>query len=199
MVKYFLQITQILYEISRVPRLNRNNSTMAELNMPAQKGNRRKRVTPRVELTPMVDLGFLLITFFMFTTSLMDPRELVINMPAAGPPETAFIDTSSITVIPVKHHKIVYYHGQLTKDNLQITDHPNLRHILMQKQHALKQLPSTFSAEAYHLHVTIKPGDDSKYDDLVKVVDDMLIHQVKYYAILDLSEEEEKALKKMAY
>ena len=46
---------------------------MAELNMP-QKAGKRKMHSLRVDFTPMVDLGFLLISFFMLTTTMANPR-----------------------------------------------------------------------------------------------------------------------------
>jgi biopolymer transport protein ExbD len=57
---------------------------MAEMNLP-EKGGRRRVQPPRIDLTPMVDLGFLLITFFMFTTTLAQNKTLELNMPDRTP------------------------------------------------------------------------------------------------------------------
>lgn len=85
---------------------------MAEMNMP-QKGGQRKIRSTRIDLTPMVDLGFLLITFFMFTTTLANPKVMRINMPSDDKPDTptVFAEESTITLIPISGHNVVYYKG----------------------------------------------------------------------------------------
>lgn len=168
---------------------------MADIILNKQGGKRHRAPAPRVDLTPMVDLGFLLITFFIFTTTMNEPKLLDINMPyRPAPASTAFIDTSSITVILTKDHKLAYYNGLLeTPGKMQFTN--SIRGILTKKQSELRHLPSHFSNEARLLHVIIKPGNDSQYDDLVSILDEMLINQVPYYTIDDVTEEESNALK----
>ncbi len=65
---------------------------MAEIQVSGKHG--RKAATPRIDFTPMVDLGFLLITFFMMTTTMSAPKAMDISMPykPAPPGEvTAFM------------------------------------------------------------------------------------------------------------
>ena len=74
---------------------------------------RGKKLSTRVDFTPMVDLGFLLITFFMLTTSMNKPQTMEINMPVKEdvPPEdqTKVKASQAMTILLTKDNKIVYY------------------------------------------------------------------------------------------
>ncbi len=171
---------------------------MAELNIP-DAGGRRKLQSPRIDLTPMVDLGFLLITFFMFTTTLAKPKTMEINMPSNEHTDvpTKFIEESTITLIPIGDHKVIYYHGALqNRSQMQSTTVQGTLTILLNKKKQVATLPASFSAEAHKMHVLIKPGNTCKYGDVVQLLDDMNIVDVPYYAIVDVSAEEMQWLEK---
>jgi biopolymer transport protein ExbD len=74
---------------------------------------RGKKLSTRVDFTPMVDLGFLLITFFMLTTSMNKPQTMEINMPVKEdlPPEeiTKVKASQAMTVLLAQDDKVVYY------------------------------------------------------------------------------------------
>src|SRR5512147_1811592 len=49
-----------------------------------KKGKKRRkgrRLGTRIDFTPLVDVAFLLLTFFMFTTSMSRPQTMEINLP----------------------------------------------------------------------------------------------------------------------
>ncbi len=143
---------------------------------------------PRIDLTPMVDLGFLLITFFMFTTTLAQQKALKINMPSKEVAETPPVipEESTITVLLGSAHQISYYTGaSLAAENVHDTSLAGLSNVIAARKSVCAGFPSTMSGEAHKLHVLIKPTDDCRYEDVVRVVDYMLIHQVPYYAITD--------------
>jgi biopolymer transport protein ExbD len=144
----------------------------------------------------MVDLGFLLITFFMITTTMAKPKVMDINMPDNQGPPTTWIDTCTITLIPVKDHKVVYYNGSLSSDEqLRATTIGRIRGILLGKKRDVAQLPASYSTEAHKLHVLMKPNDDCKYEDIVHLLDELNIADA-IYTIVDLSDEEKTRVSK---
>lgn len=93
---------------------------MAEVQVKEDSGKggkvRSKKQNTRVDMTPMVDLGFLLITFFMFTTTFSKPNVMDLGLPAKPkenqkPPDTEIKLSNSISIIIGKDNKI-FYHQQ---------------------------------------------------------------------------------------
>ncbi|HMU07972.1 MAG TPA: biopolymer transporter ExbD, partial [Kaistella sp.] len=76
---------------------------------------RSKKQNTRVDMTPMVDLGFLLITFFMFTTTFSKPNVMDLGLPAKPkadqpkPPPTEIHLTNSISLILGQDNRIFYH------------------------------------------------------------------------------------------
>src|SRR5579883_696437 len=80
------------------------------------KGNKGPRRNIRIDLTPMVDLGFLLICFFMYTATLAKSKVMEINSPIPDYTHpTPWPEEATITLISVSAHKIIYYPGTLLK------------------------------------------------------------------------------------
>src|SRR4051812_38487111 len=85
-------------------------------------GKKGKKKRKRKELTPMVDLGFLLITFFMFTTTLAKPKTMEINMPYKDPnmkqeDQNKIKESVALTILLSKNHRIYYYEGLASDPN----------------------------------------------------------------------------------
>lgn len=156
------------------------------------KGRSRLR-SPRVDLTPMVDLGFLLITFFVFTSTLTDKKKLDIFMPMDGT-ETPIPQSGAVTLLP-DDDKIWYYQGDMPTDKsgMQAISYGN-KDELRQKLIHLKQSLIAANGNDEKLMVLIKPTANADFGKVVDMLDEMLICSVKRYSIIDINQQEEKLI-----
>lgn len=176
-------------------------------------GNTRaKKQSTRIDFTPMVDLGFLLITFFMLATALAKPSVMKVVMPAKQPdPSTspAIPESKTLTLLLGKNDKVYWCEG-ITQPVLDSTDFTSggLRRLILAKMEAVekkwglemyermdKVTGLKASLKGSYLTVLIKPSASSRYKNLVDVLDEMAITGVRHYAILDISSAEERFIK----
>lgn len=145
-------------------------------------GNKSGKLSTRVDLTPMVDLGFLLITFFIFTTAMSKPTGLKIFLPKSVPDSLRQHTPASgaLTLLLAANERIFYYEGN-DLGQLHSVEAKAIRQIILDKKKRTN--PENFM-------VIIKPGKDSNFEDLVNVFDEMTIDNVKRYAMVDLDPDE---------
>lgn len=180
---------------------------MAEINSNAghgrQKGGvrRSKKLSTKVDLTPMVDLGFLLITFFVFTSAISKPAKMDLFLPAGETPDTPSGKSTALTLIPIADNKVFYYHGDLEsalKENKYGTTHyagsNSIGDIIRLKQTSLAKTPK-FKKE--DLMLIIKPAVDASYQNVVNALDEVLINNLKHYAFVDLDPAEKETLQRL--
>jgi biopolymer transport protein ExbD len=139
-----------------------------------------KKLSTRVDLTPMVDLGFLLITFFIFTTTMSQPTGMQLYLPkdVKNPDEQNKVKNSAvITLMLGKNDQIYYYEGD-SAAALKATDFKKVRDIVIDKKRRTD--PNDFV-------VIIKPTVDATYKNTVNILDEMTIDGVKRYAMVDIS------------
>src|ERR1700761_6963679 len=120
-----------------------------------------KKLSTRIDLTPMVDLGFLLITFFIFTTTISQPAAMRLNLPANGKP-TNEPGSAVITLLLGKNHSIYCYEG-IDPNNGKTVDQQAIRSILLDKKH--RSNPTWFE-------VIIKPSKNATYGSTVNILDE---------------------------
>ena len=149
----------------------------------------------RVDLTPMVDLGFLLITFFVFTSALSKPKVMDIVTPMDSGKLTPICESCVLTVLLEKNNSIKYYEGIPGENTvLQQTafNEEGIRSVLTKKREAVKQLRGT----ADDMVVIIKPTDESVYRNFVDILDEVAINGVKHYFIDEINDGDKKLLLK---
>lgn len=146
-----------------------------------------KKLSTRVDLTPMVDLGFLLITFFIFTTTMSQPTAMKLIMPDDRGDATRTKESGVLTLLPSFNGMVYYYEGKLDDLNLKKASVKEVRDVIIEKK---------LRTPAKDLCVIIKPSKASAYGDLVNVLDEMTINDVKRYALVDITEQEEALIEK---
>ena len=195
---------------------------MAEVNTDKGKNDgkkgKQKKMTVRVDFTPMVDMNMLLITFFMLCTSLSKPQTMEISMPSKDQvteaEQTKVKASKAITLLLGEDDKIYYYFDEPDyehAESLQQTDYSpaGLRDILLErnfdvvrqmKELKLKKLNKEISEDDFKKQATeikgskeapvvlIKATDDASYRKLVDALDEMQICNIGKYAIVDITD-----------
>ncbi|MDR3025656.1 biopolymer transporter ExbD [Chryseobacterium sp.] len=166
---------------------------MAEVQVQEKGGKggkvRSKKQSTRVDMTPMVDLGFLLITFFMFTTTFSKPNVMDLGLPAKPkdekqkPPPTEIKLSNSISILLGKNNRVFWHQQDATSLNDQTLmettlDREGIRKVIQQaKSRAADQTKFT---------VIIKPTDDAIYKNFVDILDEMAITKSEQYGVTDI-------------
>ncbi len=161
-----------------------------------------KKLSTRIDLTPMVDLGFLLITFFIFTTTMSKPKTMEIMMPTEDSikkeNQTKAKDYCTMTILLSKEHRVYYYIGladdPLAPPALEVTYFQNrngIRDALI--AHKKKVYEERLNGMPGHKAddepvIIIKPDVNSQYEDMVNILDEMQINGLNTYAMIDITD-----------
>jgi biopolymer transport protein ExbD len=151
-----------------------------------------KKGAPRVDMTPMVDLGFLLITFFMLATTFSKPKTMEIVKPAKNDKQDdapPLKKSRSLSVLLGERDKVYFYvasdedlkEGKLQVDSSDFSN-KGVRGVIRNRQDVVAQQYGSRDT----LVVLIKSMPKAKYKNMVDILDEMRITGVKSYALVDL-------------
>lgn len=152
-----------------------------------------KKLSTRVDMTPMVDLGFLLITFFIFTTTMSTPSTMDLFMPKDTNKDEELNkakQSGALTVMMGKDNHLYYYEGKLAEDasnflSTSFDPDKGIRKIIIDKK---KRTPPE------DLVIVLKPNEEATYKNTVDMLDEMTINNVKRFALVDISEVENQLI-----
>ncbi|TSJ44270.1 biopolymer transporter ExbD [Mucilaginibacter corticis] len=157
---------------------------------------RSKKASTRVDLTAMVDLAFLLITFFILTTTLQKPKAMDLTMPDKDDNHNQLPvpETRTMTVLLGKDNKLEWYMGlpqkPLTPPSVTNFGKAGIRESL------IEQGKNVLAKSGKEMIVLIKPSDKSTYSDMVSMMDELNIVGNQQRAIVDISPMEVDLLKR---
>lgn len=135
-----------------------------------------KKALPKVDLTAMVDLAFLLITFFMLTTTLAKPVAMDIVKPDDGEITLAFPASRTMTILLGSENKIAWYMGEAGKNRPNIEGFSSIRKtILMNKDKVLHAAATSSDGARGSLLVIIKPTSGANFQNFTDIMDEIKI------------------------
>lgn len=174
-----------------------------------KKGRKEKKI-PRIDMTPLVDLGFLLLTFFILTTTMSTPTTMPVVVPPkikenqkdqVDPPKIQ--ESRLLTILLGKEDRVYYYIGsgqdEKKPPEMQLTGFSKsgkgIRQTIIERIKDVRQNP-LIAEKDKSIMILIKPMDDSKYKNMVDILDEMNILQQKNYALIPPSPVELEMVKK---
>jgi biopolymer transport protein ExbD len=158
---------------------------MATLAFAPEKGKlNRRRISVHIDMTPMVDLAFLLLTFFVMTTTLMKHSVMEIKQPVSDVDDnyTPVKPEKVLNLVLAKNNKVYWYMG-ISGSEATITDYSSS---------GIRKLLTKKNAEIKGLYVFIKASDQSRYQNMVDILDEVIIANINNYSLLDLEAEDKK-------
>ena len=148
---------------------------------------RSRKASTRVDMTPMVDLGFLLITFFILATTLTKPRAMELNVPVKAATEP--IKASNVmTVFLAKDNLAYYIFGKAAGED------PEVKSVSMGYDFRKAVVDNLTKVGGEKFVLVLKPTKESTYKNMVDVLDDMAVIKLKRYALVDALTPDEKTL-----
>jgi len=172
---------------------------------------RAKKGSTHIDMTPMVDLAFLLLTFFILTTTMYKPSTLQLTFPVPpdekDKPELDKVN-NALTLFLTKEDQILYYKDAFKPGETQLTrtDFSKITPLLIDwnkttfdriqelgrklnaneiNETVYDSLKNLAQKEKEALFVIIKPDKDAKYRNMIDMVDDMAIAGIGKYAVQD--------------
>lgn len=201
---------------------------MAELNTDGggshgkHEKKRAKKSSTKIDMTPMVDLAFLLLTFFMLTTTFSKPKTMELNMPAdpkdlKDQPKVK----NAITFLLTENNRVYWYYGEFkpTETKLEKTNFSKdgIHKILLEdynkdvatrimelevKRNTRQIADSTFKrlavgikGEKKALMALVKTDDKATYGNVIDMLDELNVCYVGKYALVDISAPELEMIK----
>ncbi|MDP2209514.1 MAG: biopolymer transporter ExbD [Bacteroidota bacterium] len=150
-----------------------------------KKGKKRKprRLGINIDMTPMVDIAFLLLTFFMLTTTMTKPQTMEINLPPSSDVKVEIAESNLMT-LRVKEDGAIYWNMGI--ESPKKVEFNNLR-ILMKERY--EQNPK--------LTVLLKIDRKGKYHMMVDIIDEFNVSGINRFSIAPMGEIDMKVLAKV--
>ena len=163
---------------------------MAEINQPRSDQRsvkvRSKKLPTHIDMTPMVDLAFLLLTFFILTTTLNKLKVMEIAVPEKSDAEPPPINASHVVTLVLDGNNKVYWRQGMSEPFKRI-DYSEIKQLLVKKK-----------TEVGRMALFIKSTTKSRFQNFVDIMDDVDAIKIERYYIVDVEPEEEQLIREAA-
>jgi len=160
---------------------------MAELTQQSSEVKiRSRKLSTRIDMTPMVDLAFLLLTFFILTTRLLQPFAMKLEVPEENNIDAPPVNIEKVLTLMLGDDNKIYWYSA---DNpTQVTDFSSqgIRKVLLTHNNKIKNMV-----------VLIKPSKDAAYRNIVDILDEMAIVDIKHYFLVSFTQQDEDRMKNL--
>ena len=149
-------------------------------NMKRKKG---RRLGVRIDMTPLVDVAFLLLTFFMLTTSMSRPQTMEINLPPDPEAKVELGESNLLTLRIDANSKIFWAIGIQSPEKVEFA---NLRTFLRER-----------SAANPKLVTLVKIDRESKYETMVNIMDELNLANITRFSLAPLADKDKEMIAKV--
>jgi biopolymer transport protein ExbD len=165
-------------------------------------GPKTKKKSTRIDMTAMVDVAFLLLTFFVLTATMTNSAVMDLTMPPKVDPKekvdvTADVEEKKILTIILDEKDVVRMYWKVTDPEVDSTDFAGLRdkllvHLNRQQNRCPKgtSLADMKASRCWDPIFVVKPKKKSRYKNLIDCLDELAIIGATKYAITDFKEQD---------
>ena len=148
----------------------------------AKKRKKTRRVGIRIDMTPLVDIAFLLLTFFMMTTSMSRPQTMEINLP----PEEVKVEIAESNLLTLRVNDKGEVFWSIGIEAPEKIEFANLRVFLKERSSANPKLVTL-----------VKVDRKGKYDLMVNMIDELNLASITRFSLAPLLEQDKALLAKV--
>ncbi len=161
---------------------------MAEVDVSQSRGKqkhskkKKRRIGVRIDMTPMVDIAFLLLTFFMLTTTMNKPQAMEINLP----PGDAKVDVPSSNLLTLRVSEDGSIYWNIGTDKPEKVSSIDLKKVLKEKNSANPKLITL-----------IKVDRKGKYIMMVNIMDELNVADITRFSLAPFDEKDKQLIEKI--
>lgn len=173
---------------------------MADVDLSQSRGKqkhskkKKRRIGVKNDMTPMVDVAFLLLTFFMLTTTMAKPQTMEINLPPGDANvEVAESNLLTLRVVPDSKGKdtlAIYY-------NIGVDKPVRIEGSRTKAITALGKLLAEQNKANPKLITLLKIDKKAKYEDMVNIIDDFNLADITRFSLAPMADADQKILEKL--